>query len=244
MIVDQTYWDNSYKSYSFKPLPQGDPTRSLIDKYIPHADHFQNAFEPGCYPGRFLLEIGRKGFILNGCDVTPRVELDLRDWLVKVGNCKVEKIVQENFDNLNDNKQYDLVCSFGFVEHFENYENIFIKQINMAKNGGIVLIQFPNFYGLVQRLLHYCLDRDNLSNHIISAMNIENYKHIIPEDFEIVFWGYYGNFEFWNDDFNHANNRIQKYILNLIYKTKRWWSIIPNRKLWSPYGAIILKKKL
>ncbi len=96
-----------------------------------------------------------------------------------------------------EGKKYDLVCSFGFIEHFENYTDIFAKQLQLVKDNGLALIQFPNFYGIVQRFLHYHLDRNNFYNHITQAMNINNYLKIISPDFTIIFTGYYGNFEFW-----------------------------------------------
>jgi len=241
MIVEQSYWDDSYKGYKLKPLPNDDSTRILINQYIPYSNNFLSAFEPGCFPGRFLLEIGRKGYILNGCDITPRVEEDLKIWLENDEGCKVGEIMRCDFNDVNEGIKYDLVCSFGFIEHFENYTDIFAKQLRLVKDNGLALIQFPNFYGIVQRFLHYHLDRNNFDNHIIQAMNINNYLKIIPPEFTMIFVGYYGNFEFWNN-YEKNNNRLKRYILHHVYKTKKWWKRIPNSKLWSPYGAIILKK--
>jgi SAM-dependent methyltransferase len=242
LIVDQAYWNNSYEKFHFSSLPDDDPTKKLLSRFIPDAEKWQTAYEPGCFPGRFLLEIGMKGYILNGCDLTPRVEFELKEWLEKEKGCRVGDIVRENYLDVDESIQFDLVCSFGFIEHFENYPEIFLKQLKMVKKSGMALIQFPNFYGFAQRLLHYYLDKDNLNNHVIEAMNLKSYKHLIPENYEIVFMGYYGNFEFWHDDFNRTNTRIQKNMLGLLYRTKRFWSKLPDSEYWSPYGAIILKK--
>jgi SAM-dependent methyltransferase len=151
MIVRQSYWDNSYLTYRFQRLQPNDPTRMLIEKYIPYSQKNEEAFEIGCFPGRFLIEIGQKGYTINGCDITPRIEKDLPDWCIR-NSCKVGKFENKNYLAFID-KKYDLVASFGFIEHFKNYEEIFLQHCNMVKSRGILIVQYPNFRGLIQKIL-------------------------------------------------------------------------------------------
>jgi len=245
MIVDQKYWDDSYEKYIFKELPKNDPTKKILEKIIPNANEGQTVFELGCFPGRFLIEIGRKGYILNGCDTNRRVVEDLPNWLRKNG-CKIG-----NFYNIDYKEylktyyeKYDIVCSFGFIEHFLNYEEVFWDHIKLLKNNGILIIQFPNFRGLVQYSLHKFFDLDNLNNHVIDAMNVEFYEKSIQKNFEILFSGYYGNFDFWIDDFKKKNGRVKNKLLSFLFKTKKYWNKLPNTSIYSPYGIIIAKNRI
>lgn len=74
-------------------------------------------------------------------------------------------------------------------------------------------------------------------------MNLSEYIKIVPSSFTIEYASYYGNFDFWIDDYKNKNNRIKNKLLNIFFKTKPLWKKIPNHKMWSPYACIILKRK-
>lgn len=241
MIVDQSYWDNSYAKLKFFRLAKGDPTSELIRQYIPRAKDGAQAFEIGCFPGRFIAEIGELGYTLNGCDLTPRVSSDLEPWLREQG-FKVGEISQASYESFADRK-YDLVASFGFIEHFENHEEIFRLHCNMVADGGFLIVQFPNFRGSVQEKLHSFFDRDNLGNHVLSAMDVVKYEKVLPREFEVLYCGYYGNFDFWIDDFKKRNGMVKRRILKTIFKTRKLWNKLPNDERWSPHGMIIARRK-
>lgn len=240
MIVEQSYWDESYKKLRFFRLPPKDATVELMQKFIPKAGAGGTAFEIGCFPGRFLAELGDLGYILNGCDITPRVITDLSPWLITEGY-RVGEFFGSSYEN-HTNKKFDLVASFGFIEHFQNYGDVFLDHCKMVKEDGYLVVQFPNFRGSIQHKLHSRFDRDNLANHVVEAMDIEYYAKIIPPDFEILFKGYYGAFDFWFDDFRKKHNKVTKRILKLFMKTKPLWRFAKDDERWSPNGAIIARR--
>jgi 2-polyprenyl-3-methyl-5-hydroxy-6-metoxy-1,4-benzoquinol methylase len=41
--------------------------------------------------------------------------------------------------------QFDFVCSFGFVEHFENLHQTLLAHINLVRPGGFCFVTIPNF---------------------------------------------------------------------------------------------------
>jgi SAM-dependent methyltransferase len=235
------YWDSGYASYVFERLSESDQTRKLIEEYIPDVNEGESAFEIGCFPGRFLFEIGKKGYKLNGCDLTPRIEKDLTEWFKK------NKLLVGNFENSNYlnfiKNKYNLVASFGFIEHFENYKEVFLQQTEMVESGGFLLVQFPNFKGVVQKKLHSFFDIDNLNNHVNDSMDLNTYQKLLSKDFELVYCSYYGNFDFWIDDFQHKNERVKRNLLRIFFKTKKFWNYLPNHRCYSPYAAIIARKK-
>ena len=62
-------------------------------------------------------------------------------------------VIQEDFFSFDSDIKYDIVCSFGFVEHFEDTETVLRRHCNLVKPGGRLLITMPNFLGL-NGLLH------------------------------------------------------------------------------------------
>src|SRR5690349_4316163 len=112
--VSQSYWDSSYSAYQYG-IANDDVTKWLAK----HLSKQQGtAFEAGCYPGRYLAFLGQSGWIVNGMDLTPRIEEDFKEWIAK-NEIRFNKIVKGDvleYMRTSPDK-YDLVCSFGFIEH-------------------------------------------------------------------------------------------------------------------------------
>lgn len=239
MIVGQDYWDASYATHQFTRVPAQDPTRQIVERYIPLAGPGQTAFEFGCFPARYLYEIGSRGYAVSGCDRTPRVASELPAWLEK-NEIRTGNFFQCDFWHV-PRSRFDVVASFGFVEHFRDYLDVFRFHFEFVKPGGLVLVQFPNFRGAVQRLLHEIFDKDNLDNHVVAAMNLAEYRSVASSFGEVLFCGHYGGFDFWTDHFNGGPGPRRLRLLNALERTRPLWSKLPTAAPWAPYGAILVK---
>jgi len=247
-IVEQNYWDNIWKDISLKTVPANHFTRKLIDTYIP-GNKGGSVIEIGCYPGQFLTLFGEKGYVLNGIDLTPATE-KLKELLISNGY-KVGEIICGDFLAMKNDVKFDVVFSYGFIEHFTNYDEIIIKHLELLKPGGYLILVTPNFKGLFQYFFHSVFDRNNLKLHVIKSMNPLKWKEIIQaqKDFEIKFCGYIGGPQFW---MTMDTNIILKYIG--IIKL-RAWRFITNKLLFfidfnkinhssfSGYCGLIAQKK-
>lgn len=214
-LTDAKYWNDSYKTLSFEDLNTHE-VALLLNKYLADSEG-KEALEIGSFPGSFLPTIGRRGFILNGVDYNLKNSTDLPLWL-KTLNLKVGKFeTSDFFDFIKINsKNYDLVCSFGFLEHFSNYEDVIKSHIEMVKPGGQLIITTPNFKGWMQFLPHWIFDRPNLKKHYLPSMNPGKWKKIlIRNNFEIEFAGYFGGYCFWVDNMQNRN-KILFYSLRFV----------------------------
>ena len=235
--VSQSYWDESYQEYQYGIA--SDPVTTWLSKQMPAEKG--TAFEAGCYPGRYLAWIGRKGWIINGMDLTPRMETDFREWLSN-NDIKFNLIargdVLEYMRTTND--RYDLVCSFGFVEHFENFDEVIRLHARIVKPSGTLIITVPHFRGAVQRFLHSWLDRQNLSRHHLPSMNPAKWEVSLKELGYTIDWkGYFGNFDFWAD--REKRNLFQKIVLKMVQVVTPLIRWLPNSRLYSPYCGIIAR---
>ena len=172
------YWESGYEKYNFSPMPLDYPTVKLIYKYLntPTGEHPKTIFEIGVYPGRFIYHFGKLGYELNGIDQTQYLPA-LVEWL-KFNNFKTGSFDQADALTLNKEKQYDVVFSAGFIEHFECFEEIIDLHAKLVKPGGHVYITAPNFGGSVQLKLHSLLDRENLKRHFIPSMDVKKWENI------------------------------------------------------------------
>lgn len=238
-LAEQSYWDESYKSIELSD--QSDELiESWIREFIPQVQQGR-CFEVGCFPGRFLTIFGRLGYELNGVDLTPRVETDFPQWLKSAGY-KTGHFAKADFLQMPVSEQFDLVCSFGFIEHFRNWKEVFIKHLNMVKPGGYVVIETPNFRGLVQRGIHYFLDRENYRRHYIPSMAPGKWKSICEQHgFEVLNWGHLGRFTFWVDR-EPQKLVARKIFLKLLDNTPRLAKLGKGLPMLAPYCGIIARR--
>ena len=128
-LYEQELWDEGYQDYNFFVAGNADPVKQFILAQLPVQTG--SCFEVGCFPGRYLAVLGQKGWELNGLDLTPHLP-HMVNWLkqqdFKTGTFSISK-----FEEVDQNKQYDLVYSCGFIEHFTNYEEIIRLHTSLVK---------------------------------------------------------------------------------------------------------------
>jgi predicted SAM-dependent methyltransferase len=133
----------------------------------------------------------------------------------------------------------DIVCSFGFIEHFNDYKSIILKHDQLLKENGLLLITVPNFRGWVQKWMHKIVDNENLKRHNLESTKIDRWKCLLEENgYTIKFIGYLGVFNFWCEHQNR--NYLQKFSRRLFCFSVPFLSIILKKtnSAYSPYCAV------
>ena len=238
-IVPQEYWDAYYKNFEFDIAPSNDEVRKWIERFIKKGKG--KCLEIGCFPGRYLAVFGELGYELNGIDLTPRVEKDLPNWL-KNRFYNIGEFHKSNFENYESKLKFDIVSSFGFIEHFNNWEDILIKHSSLVNKNGYLVVSVPNFKGTIQRLLHFILDRQNYKRHNIKAMDINKWRKLIASlGFDIIYCGAFGIFDFWAEE--QQRNALLTFLLKCVIRlTPTFNKRLRNDELYSPYYGIIAHK--
>ena len=239
------YWEEGYNNIDFSIVSKDDPIRKIVEKYIPQQNEKLNGegaecIEIGSYPGRYLAIFGIMGYILNGIDMIDKIEDDMKLWLLGEGY-KTGLFKKVDFWEFETKKKYDIVCSFGFLEHFIDWESVIIKKFLLVKNGGYLVVFVPNFLGIIQKILHILLDYDNYCRHYVKSMNPDKWiKCLSRQNFSVIYKGYLGGFDFWVD--NQNRSIFQKRILNIVLRMKEKLTWLPNSKIYSPYCGLILQR--
>ena len=65
---------------------------------------------------------------------------------------------------------FDVVTSFGVIEHFDDARPLVQRHLDLVKPGGVALIAVPNYGGLYGLLQRWC-DAPNLELHNLEIMN-------------------------------------------------------------------------
>lgn len=193
-LVDQAHWDGGYQEGDFTPLPADDFVRRWIMQHVPKGSG--DCLEIGCFPGRYLAVFGDLGYRLHGVDLTPRVEA-MPAWLSAHGY-QVGEVHRTDFLATDFGRRYDVVSSFGFIEHFTNWHEVLARHADLVAPGGYLVIESPNMVGLLQRVLRRLFEPEDLGRHHTAAMHLEAWTALARRlGFEIVFAEPIGNFDFW-----------------------------------------------
>ena len=219
-IVNQDYWNKQYKDVLFQKLDDNHYLSPFIEQFIPFNEHGK-AIEIGCYPCRYLSFIGNKGYEINGIDLNPDTPQLFE--IIKEAGYRVGKVITQDFTKINEKEKYDIVCSFGFVEHFTNLDEIILKHANIVAPNGYLIIETPNFNGWGQYLFHYLFDTPNLRRHVKKNMDPFLWVDILKKntlDFEILCCQYCGGIDFWTDK---DQSKIQNFFAKIIKRI--WWAI-------------------
>ena len=241
-LASQEHWDESYKDLTFFKPSFSDPIRRIIKAYAPALGANRSVFEVGCFPGRYLSVFGDLGYSLNGIDLTPRVLTDMPRWLAANGY-KIGDFYCDDFFKLEAGKTYDIVCSFGFIEHFVNYDEVLRRHLSFISPGGMLIMTTPNFRGSFQKMLHSHLDSGNLERHYLPSMNPAAWKKILVDSgYEVLFSGFKGGFDFWAE--SESKSTLKKALIRLLNLSGKILRFLPfNSVSFSPYAVIIAKNK-
>jgi len=239
-IVDQQDWDKGYEKTRLEPSAKDDPVRRWLESHIPPGRG--TALELGCFPGRYLVVLAMLGYEVHGIDLTPRIETELKGWLLANGY-RAGEFIRADVTNHVFEKKYDVVCSFGLIEHFTGWKELLKRHAGLVKPGGFLAVSTPNFRGIVQQALHRSLDGQNLSLHILDAMDPKQWAEVIqPLGFEIVSAGHFGGFDFWVGA--EDRNLMQKAVIRLIrYSCPVLGRLLPSRvSAYSAYCGLIARR--
>ena len=240
-LTTQEYWQANRESVVFKRQDTGHGIDLFIKQYIP-VTGAGSVIEIGSFPGPHLATFGDLGYELNGIDFCADNSTGLPQWLQREG-FKTGNFWVSDFFEFTCDRQFDVVCSFGFIEHFLNYDEVIAKHAALVKKGGHLLITTPNFRGGVQYMLHKHFDKENLALHNVESMQPSIWAHQLKElGFEVIYQGYFGSFWFWRGDekLSFIKRKMLWFIERIVPRIRKL--IKADSELWSAYCGIVARK--
>lgn len=198
----EEYWENLKLPKTIdKNFNQEKVISDLLLTYVPNGENMKRCIEIGCAPGRWLIffhnELRYKVDGIEYLDVACRKTFE-NFQLNGINDFHLSKA--DFFCYETDNK-YDLVSSFGFIEHFDDTETVFKKHCELVAENGLLVIGLPNLRGVnhfIQFIIDFWMPKSlrYLKTHNLRSMNITRYKKLARENnFEVKFMEYVGGFE-------------------------------------------------
>ncbi len=176
-----------------------------------------------------------------GVDYSDKLKLTKNN--LDYNKVKDYKLYKADFLNWKPNIKFDIVSSFGFIEHFDNPEHIIEKQIKLVEDKGYIVIGVPNFR-YATYWFYYLFDKETINNHNLEIMNLNKLKKILENNkLNIIYANYYDTIYFGLKDIKCKNIFIKMIVYPLSLFARAINSIVkwPN-KYFSPSMIIIAKK--
>src|SRR5687768_6271684 len=100
------YWDKMYATRTLQYEDEATPFKELFHQYLPRGG---TCFEVGCYPGQFLIYLGKHfGYSVSGMDTTPAVDEVLPAHIAAHG-VQVDRLVRGDFFTTPIEERFDIV---------------------------------------------------------------------------------------------------------------------------------------
>lgn len=242
--TDLEYWDNQHKD--FVPYQVERPDFAfIVDKILPINPDFK-CVEIGAYPGRYLCYLAKK-FKYFPYAIEYSEHCNHISQLLEFNGISDYEVINKDFFEVKD-LQVDVVSSFGFIEHFTDYDKVIKAHFDLLKPGGYLVIGVPYWGGLRNAIrMLVCTEEKKesiLSIHNTEIMRLDKLKNSIAKNpCKIVYSGYYGGTALhfnWKQPFVKPQMRFLVFIVNVFNKI--FGKILPSSKFYSPSIIVVAQK--
>ena len=241
-LTDRAFWKTFWESRKnlIFPVKKDYIFGNILAKLIAD-NNIKNAIELGGFPGYYSIYLKK----YQNIDTTL-FDYYIHDALVKElltvnglneGNIN---IIEADLFKYKPEKLYDMVLSFGLIEHFGDTSSIIQTHLQFLKPGGVLFITLPNFTG-VNGWVQRTFDIENYKKHFIDCMNpkflADTCKELGMSNVESY---YHGKFTVWLEN-KSAQSLIAKGIVKTIWLAGKVFTkiVAVESKALSPY--IVLK---
>ena len=170
--TEQAHWDAAWKLPAKARLPSRLNVSvlnfvRLLEKHVRPGSRY---IEIGCAPGKLLAWVAS---VLKaeatGLDYSEPGIAKCRALFDALG-LKVNLHHDDFFKHHLLPASFDVVTSFGVIEHFDDPRPVVQRHLDLVKPGGVALMAVPNYGGVYGSLQRWC-DAPNLALHNLEIMN-------------------------------------------------------------------------
>lgn len=244
-LTDRAYWDAD-RTAVFKPWTiESSPYDRVFEAHLPRGED-RTCAEIGAYPGAILTRISKHlGYEPVAIEFSEHASHIAA--LLEHNGISRHRVIQKDFLEVKD-EQFDLTCSFGFVEHFRDYPAIVRQHIALTRPGGHIAISVPRIDGFQGMLYRHTYRKETWGrirdSHNPAIMNLHELTRLMAlGGNEILFAGHLfgGSIHFpWTADFLRPDMRWLIRYLNLIHDGRE--ETTPAHAFYSPNLMVIARR--
>jgi 2-polyprenyl-3-methyl-5-hydroxy-6-metoxy-1,4-benzoquinol methylase len=153
------------------------------------------ALEIGCAPGKWLAFMAKEfGLKPNGIEYSEAgMNATMKNF--QLLGLTSGSIRTGDFFHIKPDRQFDVVMSFGFIEHFSQVDTVVDLHMQWLRPGGTLILGVPNFRGIYYFLQKF-LDRTILDKHNLEIMCPEYFYQLADRhQLKPIAIRYIGSFE-------------------------------------------------
>ncbi len=248
----EKYWEKYKEAFEIKRTKRGllvNEILDIFDKYLPVNENY-HALEIGGAPGQYLIYMAKNfKYKVHSLDYSKTGNKQTEKNF-KSSDLKIKIYEKDFFSEYLDTSipNFDVVYSLGFIEHFDNLNEVVKRHVQLLKPGGILLLGIPNLRGIYRVFLSQTAP-NHLFVHNLNTMKLSNWDLFENElKLKKLFRNYLGGFE------PIVMKKIEKrksWILFLNFIVKGLMVIFSfrfsflrkfNSRYWSGYAIGIYKK--
>jgi len=245
-LTSRDYWQNRQRKLK-APKDKG-AIKDLLDSVEPILREYkgQRWLELGCSPGHFSSLLYRRiSFQPFGADFSPHAHLYAEAMAQYAGAHAT--LFQADLRDFATTELYDVVMSFGLIEHFTNPAEILEHHYRLCRKGGLLVVSIPHLRFL-QWTYHFLFDRKDLAVHNVSMMNLETFHAFSrTKNLEVLLLRHVGRINFWNVDesgprpiaiLRKGASLAVRGLVNLVLSNV----LPPDKKIYAPWIVFVARK--
>lgn len=238
LLTDRTFWKKFWESKTglIFEIKRKYYFGDILSKLI-RENSVKAAIELGGFPGYYATYL-RKYEQIETTLLDYFIHEDITRQLLEANGLDAGcvEIIEADLFNYTSVNQYDMVLSFGLIEHFEDTRTIIETHLQFLKEEGVLFITLPNFRGL-NGWVQKTFDPENYQKHNIKSMDPEMLAQCF-RDFGLknVSSCYYGKFSVWLENKSQKSFFAKALVKTIWIAGKLLTKIVPfESRIFSPY---------
>ncbi len=147
-LTNSEDWSEYYAKRDLASLEQLSKRETLLDEFF--NQHKGSIFELGCGQSAVLAKASQQGWKVGGIDFNAKAIEVLKVFVAQQNGDIDDLVVGDVFEYSTKvfSERFDLLGSYGFLEHFTNPGDILKRWVEVIKPGGMVVTTIPNLFSI------------------------------------------------------------------------------------------------
>lgn len=243
-LTDKAFWQAQGAAAAPFEVTSHD-LEAYLGRYLP-VDPALSCVEIGAYPGASLCYLAKKfGYRPTAIEYRDDAADILR--LFEYNGVPGLELINADFLTVQG-REFDVVTSFGFVEHFADYREVIRRHVEMTKPGGYLVLGAPHMDGLqegLRRLLFTPKALEDLyRSHNRRIMQLGEMKRTL-EGFgvQLLFGSYVFGAAFWVSPASAQVRQDRRWLAQACASlNRRVLGRLPSCSLYSPMFLCLARK--
>src|SRR3989304_4017001 len=178
-LTDNQFWRNYWQSKAvIKPVLENISNSKIFKRELSHKK-YKTMIEIGGFPGTYAIYF-KKYWQYQSALLDYVFDKSIFNRLLRINNLNKNDItvIVRDFFTFKNKKKYDVVFSLGFIEHFDNLEDVLKRHWKLVNRGGKLIIGIPNFLGM-NGFYQLFFDPANLNIHNLDSMDFTKIEFLL-----------------------------------------------------------------